>query len=42
MWGKVVRAEEKDCHSLVYDNKENRASVASLLHKSSGRNKEEL
>ena len=42
VWGKVVRAEEKDCYSLVYDNEEKRASVASLLHKSSGRNKEEL
>ena len=42
VWGKVVRCEEKDCYSLVYDNKENRESVAPLLHKSSGRNKEEL
>ncbi len=42
VWGKVVKCEEKDCYSLVYDNKENRESVAPLLHKSSGRNKEEL
>ena len=27
VWGKVVRGEEKDCYSLVYDNKENRAKV---------------
>ena len=30
VWGKVVRAEEKDCYSL-YGNKENRASVACVM-----------
>ena len=35
VWGKVVKCQEKDCYSLVYDNKENRESVAPLFQKSS-------
>ena len=41
VWGKAVKCQKQDCYSMVYDNKENRESVAPVVHES-GRNKEEL
>ena len=41
VWGKAVKCQKKDCYSLVYDDKNNRESVAPVIHQT-GRNREEL